>query len=148
LAGYNVPEMATRLPSQSRMLWRLSVLLVTAVCCGCFATYHPPDWTRIPRTSGLEPSTKLVDLTADERETLCVWKVTVFGGFGKRYGCGKSRRVSTYTRDDCRHVKAPPQGKCVATVAEDERCAVRLSSNACVDWGSVPECTIVRRCWG
>ena len=79
--------------------WRRpSVLLVAAQCCHCHPGYEPPDWSRVSQASGLDPAKSLVDLTADERKTLCEWKVVVFGGFGRSYRMRGTCRFSTYTR--------------------------------------------------
>jgi hypothetical protein len=128
---------------------RLVVGIVLALA-GCFSSYHPPDWTRIPRSSGLAPTARLAGLTSDQLRALCEWKATVLGGFDRQYRCDPAHFFATYTRDACGAVKAPPADRCAATVADDERCIVRVSSNPCFgeDWASLPECTAVMRdCW-
>jgi len=134
-----------------------ALILGLAACWGCVSTYHPPDWTQVPKTSSVDGSTMLAELTPEQREALCVWKATVLGGFGKKYEClpkpcksGECEvtiRVWTGTRDRCRHEPAA-KAECKATVADDERCMVRMSANVCArDWRSEPECSAVFSCW-
>lgn len=148
--AYNV-RMAFRVPRK--------LLSCLAVCSACASPYHPPDWTKVPRTSGVEGSTNLADLTTGQREALCIWTSSVLGGFGKRYECSLkpcdgrdeecavSRRFSTATRGKCRRLPPVTRRDCKATVADNERCAVLISSDPCVDWASHPECRAIFSCW-
>lgn len=152
--------MAFHLPKSPARARLPAMVLVLGVCSSCASTYQPPDWTQVPQTSGVDRSTSLSDLTADQSEALCVWTARVFGGFGKRYDCPPRscehrsqecwvrQHFSMATREQCRHFTAVSKEKCKATVAENEHCIVRISSNLCGrDWASDPECRSLFSCW-
>jgi hypothetical protein len=131
------------------MLVRETVFAVVIVVAGCGATYHRPDWTRVPRSSGLDPKSRLADLTRSQLAALCAWKIEVLGGYGKRYVCNQTKAVTTYTRSQCRQLSAPTSDRCSATVGDDERCVIAISADPCEkDWGRTVECgRVIRNCW-
>jgi hypothetical protein len=126
------------------------IVFAVVVVAGCGATYHRPDWTRVPRSSGLDPKTRLADLSSSQLQALCAWKIEVLGGYGKRYVCSQTRTVATSTRSYCRQLSAPTSDRCSATVGEDERCVIAISANPCEkDWGRSSQCgNVIRNCWG
>lgn len=127
----------------------LTLAALAGLIGGCAASYRAPDWEQVGRSSGLPPQKLLIHLSPEERTTLCTWGATALGGLDRHYQCPHGVKISTYSKDACLHTQIDVDD-CRATVADQERCVVRIASDPCIaSWGSLAECRpILNRCIG
>lgn len=127
-----------------RLLSRMTsaALVVAALVSGCSSSSNSKDGSS---SGGLQPTTKLVDLTAAERSQLCMEESS--NGTGAVY-CPDAG-ATTVAPGVCPASAIQPD--CSATVATSKTCAAKLLADACNYQAytadlATPECLVMLEC--
>jgi hypothetical protein len=93
------------------------------------------------RSNGISAGKRLVELSAHERELLCLWLMSAVR-HGRTFACADGRKIAVEDWPACPNTRPAPE--CASTVADFERCArSRLEGPCGVD---APECARLDRC--
>jgi hypothetical protein len=94
--------------------------------------------------SGVEPTKKLIELSATERTQLCEYMVEAEGGMHSKT-CGDGITISVKSAADCATGLSTFKSTCTATVDNAEACAEAAGDDLC-NLISSPTCSFLFQC--